>query len=675
MRIRGLGAKRVVQLGALAVAVAGVSLAATILVGALGTKDSSAGVRRMTSARIGNARALQASYERWKAQYAATEGDRMLVLPLGYSKGLSARFTTAHGQARLDLAEGTMSIEVSGLPAEDAFDVWLVDNRPGPERSVRPEPGDTLVRAGRLERTGDVLALRAQLGQELLSSFELDLIVVAPAGRDPGAEGLLFATPSLFHRLYYTEQRRPVTVASGANSKTWSPFSVLVPSPAWAQASGVSTLQELVGQGETLFFEETFGGNGRTCGTCHPADNNLTIDRAFIARLPQSDPLFVAENNPALANLENPVLMRRFGLILENVDGFNNPGVMRGVPHALALPTSLGPDNRATGWSGDGAPCSPQPTCTGPGTIRDFATGAVTQHFPKTLARIPGIDFVLPNDEQLNAMEAFQLSLGRQSDPNLATMTFKNPLVEQGKQDFLTPGLPPNGGSCNACHENAGATPTFGAPNNNPNFATGVEDFVPHPADLITPQQPRPRDAGFGSTANVAKGGFGNDQFNTPPLIEAADTLPLFHNNLAATLEEGIDFYNSAAFNDLQAVGRKIQLAPAQVNAIAAFLRVLNALENIRSSQDAEEAAKNADSSADARSLLRFSNTEKDDAIKVLNEQRLHPDVVVRLRLARGVILAAILARQQNVRNALINQALALQNAAKDALVTIAPLP
>jgi cytochrome c peroxidase len=674
MRIRSVGAKRVVLLGALAIAVAGISLVVAFVVGALGSKDSSAIAERVRSPRIGNVRALQASYERWKVQYAATEGDRSLVLPLAYSKGLSARFTTAQGQARLDLADGTIAVEVSGLAAEDLFDVWLVDNRPGPGRSVRPEPGDNMLRVGRLVRAGDAFALRERLGQELLTAFKLDLIVVAPAGGDPGTDGLLFATPSLFQRLYYTELRAPVAVAGGSTGKAWSPFSVLVPSPAWAQTSTVSTVQALVQQGEALFFEETFGGNGRTCGTCHPADNNLTLDRAFIARLPKSDPLFVAENNPDLADLENPVLMRRFALILENVDGFNNPGVMRGVPHSQALPTSLGPGNRATGWSGDGAPCSPQPSCSGPGTIRDFATGAVTQHFPKTLARMAGTDFVLPTPAQLDAMEAFQLSLGRQNDLNITNpalpnfLVFQSPLVEQGKNDFVNPTS--GGGSCNACHFNAGANANFGGPNNNANFATGVEDFVPHPADLITPQQPRPRDAGFGQGANLAKGGFGDDTFNTPPLVEAADTPPFFHNNLTSDLVEAVNFYNSTAFNVLQAPNRQIVLNSAQVTAIAAFLRVINALENIRSSNAANEEAKTADSSADARSLLRFSRSELDDAIKVLNEQRLHPDAALRLRLARGAITAAILARQANVRNALINQAINLENTAKGLMVT-----
>src|SRR5260370_959657 len=81
----------------------------------------------------------------------------------------------------------------------------------------------------------------------------------------------------------------------------------------------------LVARGEKIFFEETFDGNGRTCATCHRAEENFSISPAFIATLPPDDPLFVAEFEPALAeNFEKPELMRRFGLILENLDGFDD---------------------------------------------------------------------------------------------------------------------------------------------------------------------------------------------------------------------------------------------------------------------------------------------------------------------------------------------------------------
>ncbi len=100
-----------------------------------------------------------------------------------------------------------------------------------------------------------------------------------------------------------------------------------------------------IAEGRKIFVNETFDGNGRTCSTCHRLDNNHTIDPKYIAKLPKSDPLFVARqiriHHSKDAGFENPKLMRELGLILANVDGFDNPGVMRSVPHTLALAKSI----------------------------------------------------------------------------------------------------------------------------------------------------------------------------------------------------------------------------------------------------------------------------------------------------------------------------------------------
>src|SRR5262245_56449520 len=123
-------------------------------------------------------------------------------------------------------------------------------------------------------------------------------------------------------------------------------------------ATQLETEAELIARGKEIFFNERFSGNGRTCGTCHPAENNFTLDPAFIATRPPTDPLFVAEFNPALAQLENPQLLRQFALILENVDGFDKPGVFRSIPHVLALSTSVASaEGPRTGWSGRPPAC------------------------------------------------------------------------------------------------------------------------------------------------------------------------------------------------------------------------------------------------------------------------------------------------------------------------------
>jgi hypothetical protein len=335
-----------------------------------------------------------------------------------------------------------------------------------------------------------------------------------------------------------------------------------------------SPQDELIARGRDLFFKETFGGNGRTCGTCHPADNNFTIDPAFIAKLPPTDPLFVAEFVPALrTGFESPRLMREFGLIRENLDGFDDlerKFTMRGVPHVLSMRVSIdSPQGPRTGWSGDGVP--------GDGSLRSFATGAVIQHFTKTLNRVPGVDFRLPTPAELDALEAFQLSLGRQTDLQLP-LPLKGTQAKRGQEIFLDNGL----GKCNVCHSNAGAILRPGAANlGNANFNTGVEAQPDQPARLTG--ELVPDDDGLGTP--------GDKTFNTPPLVEAADTAPFFHNNSAATLEAAVGFYTGPAFNNspsgqfLKSIdpNRKgIELDATQVEAISNFLRVLNAIENLR---------------------------------------------------------------------------------------------
>src|SRR5262245_9237127 len=106
--------------------------------------------------------------------------------------------------------------------------------------------------------------------------------------------------------------------------------------------SGVVSIDECVGA--DIFFKENFNGNGRTCGTCHRIERNFAIDAPFIQRLPNSDPLFIAENhsdNLQLNDLEIPEQMRLRGLILENIDGTQPEGptvrfVLRSVPHNLS---------------------------------------------------------------------------------------------------------------------------------------------------------------------------------------------------------------------------------------------------------------------------------------------------------------------------------------------------
>ncbi len=417
----------------------------------------------------------------------------------------------------------------------------------------------------------------------------------------------------------------------------------------------------LVARGEEIFFEETFDGNGRTCGTCHRAEENFTISPDFIATQPDDDALFVAERDPALAeNFEKPELMRRFGLILENLDGFDdleNRFVMRGVPHVLGLRTSIqSRDGPRTGWSGDGAP--------GDGSLRAFAVGAVIQHFTRTTDRVAGVDFRLPSDTELDALEAFQLSLGRQQDLALP-LPLRDPVAARGQEIFLDPTL----GKCNLCHVNAGASADFGGGNlGNRNFDTGVEDLPDQPPDLLGALDPP--DDGFGTP--------GDGTFNTPPLVEAADTGPFFHDAAVPTLEAAVAFYDGDSFNESPAGrllasrdpnGAGIELDATQIAALAAFLRVINSLENIRESLELLErtAEKSIFQRGEAARLLERAIEETQDASSVLAGAGLHAEAIAHLDRARALTEKALRTHFLRARSA--RQAIRELEQARDHLI------
>src|SRR5262245_17655886 len=137
------------------------------------------------------------------------------------------------------------------------------------------------------------------------------------------------------------DQEDDVTVVRSAVNQTFAQHQTACQADPRVQ-SGVVSLTECIGA--DIFMKEEFNGNGRTCGACHRVERNFAIDATFIARLPSSDPLFIAENTTdglPLDGLEIPAQMRARGLILENVDGTQPEGptnrfVLRSVPHNLS---------------------------------------------------------------------------------------------------------------------------------------------------------------------------------------------------------------------------------------------------------------------------------------------------------------------------------------------------
>lgn len=602
-----------------------------------------------------------------------------VAIGLGQVRGLSRSFTGSSGVLALNLRSGSFAADLSGLSAGAAYGLWLVDLPPG--QPVSDLSNARWIKLAQVRATGAASHVTGRLDRKALGGslggFQIDRVVLSRGDQSP-TEVLASGSMSVLQKLFF---RGTAAATAGAVKRPLLPLSSLVPEVlAGAANAGVATttdvsaaaspLDVLIEQGARLFFDHTFEGNGRTCGTCHPASRNFTIDTAFISGLPPNDPLFVAETNPALAQLERPSLMRQFGLILENVDGLDDPAnkfVMRSVPHTLGMQVSLttdqgrlNPPAAMTGWSGDGAP--------GAGSLRDFAVGAVTQHFTRSLNRVAGQDFVLPNDQQLDALEAFQLSLGRSADFDLGKVSFVDANVASGQALFINgTGSPTAGGRCSTCHVNGGALAGNGQ---NRNFNTNVEDVV-HPAQGV---QAFPHDGGFGQAINSV-GTFGDLTFNTPPVAEAADTAPFFHNNVVSTLEGVVQFYAGPEFNTPRAAGGRFSFTPAQVSQIANFMRGLNTLQNIgqvrRSLNGVLALAGSPQPQVQGGLQLAASNTG--DAIRVLGEGGIFPLAVPRLNQAQSLIAQALAANDANTRAPFINQALAELDAAQALVATIAP--
>jgi cytochrome c peroxidase len=639
-------------------------------------------------------------YLNFRAQHLNGGTPNVMRIRLGHVKGLSTSFTKMVGEAAINLQSGAFDVSLNGLTPLQTYTVWLLDQA---EIDAVPPVPDTVAGLVTFLATGPTRLLTGLLPLNLPLGFTIDRVVVVPGilpATGPLASGSVNVFQKIFFRrlslvnestgvtLFQETTQAPALAALVPDLATQtdavlplmglqslpplgfaSPSALLTSSSsletsAQAVSSGGSVkLDKLISEGAKLFFEETFSGNGRTCGTCHPASNNFTTDKDFIATLPANDPLFVAEFNPALALLERPALMRSDGLILENVDGLENPTtkfLMRGVPHTLGLQVSLERDTglvppapaEMTGWSGDGSP--------GTGSLREFAIGAVTQHFTKRLERVAGLDFKLPKESQLNAMEAFQLSLGRGADFNLATIDFADDNVDAGKSLFIN-GLGGNfTGTCNFCHNNGGALSVIGGLAQNRNFDTSVEDRV-HPARNGDPDPDFPQDGGFGRDLNPA-GTLGNETFNTASAVEAADTAPFFHNNVERTLKDAVAFYSGAEFNAPPRAAR-FNFNDTQNDQIADFLRGINTLQNIDvAKRELKEILDNRNNPLNEQNKrLQTAFEETQDAIDVLtapDAQGLFASAVQPLTTAQQRISEAQANTDPVQRRALVQQAI-----------------
>jgi cytochrome c peroxidase len=363
-----------------------------------------------------------------------------------------------------------------------------------------------------------------------------------------------------------------------------------------------------ISEGQRLFDHETFGGNGRTCRTCHSGDDG-TIDPDEVAeRLAEDalDPLFrhdglddfssgttrIAAHATILIERELPQ-----GVVLADDPSATSVILARGVPSTVntpALDPALMYDMR-----------NPH--------LQDQALGAIERHAVATLA---------PTPQQLDAIADFQITDNRffsskalksfAAGGPLPTLPLGHTAAEKRGREFFVdaPWNPPNKkGTCALCHSgpmlntaNQFTTDATGAPPgwrafdilvssrnliDKPVRTFAVTDMCnttlevqsPDPGIMMTGVYNIPMLAQFLPPQElcILHPAFFANMFKTPQLRGVRHTAPYFHDNSAKSLEDVLEQYvfMFAANLGVPITDSKIVLTEQDIADIIAFLRLL----------------------------------------------------------------------------------------------------
>jgi len=358
--------------------------------------------------------------------------------------------------------------------------------------------------------------------------------------------------------------------------------------------------------GKKLFEKETFGGNGRTCRTCHGKDTG-TLALSDVQRIiDKADPdAFLVHDAldedgvgttrvQAHATIALTIPLPPW-LSLADDPGATQVTVFRGIPSTLNTP-ALDPvllhDGRAP-------------------TLQEQARGAIHDHNQNT---------VEPTTAQLDAIAEFQRTDPQFfSSPELKKFaaTGSPPELPQGitpaerrGRTFLVdaPFSPPSkAGICALCHggpllnmvNQAHSTFVGGSPPPGVRFFNTGVTIVNEPSNpirtwviddginpivtvrspdiglLLHPNPPTPPPA-------IRPRAFFAELFKIPTLWGVADTAPYFHNNGAKTLRDAVAHYQRF-FNFTEAedpvgsisLGGLITLTDDDVDDIVAYLKLL----------------------------------------------------------------------------------------------------
>jgi cytochrome c peroxidase len=360
--------------------------------------------------------------------------------------------------------------------------------------------------------------------------------------------------------------------------------------------------------GRRLFDHETFGGNGRTCRTCHSGKNGTITIEEVQERLvaDPSDPLFTFdglddfESGTSRIEEHATILIRRDlppGVVLLDDPSATSVVLARGVPSTVntpALDPGLMYDLRDL-------------------TLQDQALGAIHGHAQNA---------VEPTADQLDAIAEFQRTANRffssremrlfaSGGPEPGLPEGRSPSEKRGREFFVdAPWDPPNKkGACALCHSgpmlntaNEFTTAATGAPEgwrafdilvsarnlmNNAVRTFSVTDACGNPIVVQTPD-PGVAITGVYNIPILAEllppeflcilhPAFFVNMFKTPQLRGVRHTAPYFHDNSAKTLEDVMEQYIFffTANAGFPITDSNILLTDQDVRDIIAYLKLL----------------------------------------------------------------------------------------------------
>lgn len=347
-------------------------------------------------------------------------------------------------------------------------------------------------------------------------------------------------------------------------------------------ASGLAPIRDFL-EGKRLFERETFGGNGRTCQTCHSEESGTVSPQDAQARFKKNrrDPLFVHdgsddEDGDGLGDGRRATRMLADATVLMRIPlhpdvSLKNDPTARFVTVTRGIPTTLNTPGLDEVLMLDGR----QPT------LEDQALGAIVDHAQATrpvqrkqLEQIATFQKRAPRFFTSFALEIFSLGgpapglpLGRTASEKRGRKFF-----EDLPPDFLV--TPPNFkvGACAACHSGTLLNQTnqflplpllpgsrfqtvlvseFAALRNPASaktfvFRNQVNDVLDgNPDGIIEVTSPDPGRALTTGVANdIANGTFDqSNAFKISPLRGIRKTAPYFHDNSARTLEDVVEHY------------------------------------------------------------------------------------------------------------------------------------